>query len=96
MSSRTLNVSFQIPLIGAAFYFAIGILYHYWDSDVFSWSDPILYVTMAFWPIFVLGWFLVAIAGCLMAAFVITWLMDLRKEQARKRRIANASTLPKP
>jgi len=58
---------------GTLVYLGLGILYHLITSDIsFTWADPWLYVTMAIWPVFLLGWFLllVAIVFCLFVGFV--------------------------
>lgn len=45
-------------ITAAAMYFALGLLSYMMIGDfaVFAWTDPWLYVYMAFWP-FIWGWY---------------------------------------
>ncbi len=60
---NTLTIRFGST--GLVVYLGLGILYHLISSDIpFTWADPWLYITMAIWPVFLLGWFLLAFAIC--------------------------------
>jgi hypothetical protein len=80
------TITVNLGLVGTCVYLAIGILYHLITGDgPFEWSDPWLYVTMAIWPIFLLGWLI-----ALILAAVALWVgyyyffEDLPKKRRRK------------
>ena len=82
MSSSNLNVNFRFPLIGAAFYFALGLIYHLVTGpDEFSWSNPWVYIDMAFWPFFLLGWIIVLVLAMLALCFAGFWVSDTWKNR---------------
>jgi hypothetical protein len=60
---NTLTIRFGST--GLLVYLGLGILYHLISSDIpFSWADPWLYITMAIWPVFIIGWILAIFFVC--------------------------------
>ena len=91
--SESKSITINFGLTGLFVYLAIGILYHLITGDgPFAWSDPWLYVTMAMWPFFLLGWIILAVI--VVAIVFVTWWWfaeerpraKLREEQRKQRR----------
>jgi heme/copper-type cytochrome/quinol oxidase subunit 2 len=86
------SITVNFGLTGLFVYLGIGILYHLITGDgPFMWSDPWLYVTMAIWPIFLLGWIILVIITIVVIFITIWWFTEerpraKRREEQRKQR----------
>jgi len=79
------EVTIKFGSVGFVIWLGIGILYHLLTSDIpFSWADPWLYVTMALWPIFLLGWILLAFVIFLVGLVGIWYYQTVRDEKRRR------------
>lgn len=82
------SITINFGLTGLFAYLGIGILYHLITGDgPFAWTDPWLYVTMAIWPFFLLGWVILAII-VIIILFVIAWYF--MEERPRAKRLEEA------
>lgn len=78
------SITVNFGLTGLFVYLGIGILYHLITGDgPFMWSDPWLYVTMAIWPIFALGWVILVIIVVFLVVSLL-WYLDDHKDQKRR------------
>jgi len=86
------SITINFGLTGLFVYLGLGILYHLATGDgPFLWSDPWLYVTMAIWPIFLLGWIILAIIVIVIGFVTLWWFYEerpkaKRREEQRKQR----------
>jgi membrane protein implicated in regulation of membrane protease activity len=79
------SITVNFGLTGLFVYLGIGILYHLITGDgPFMWSDPWLYVTMAIWPIFALGWVILVVV-IVVVAFIILWWFYEERPKAKRR-----------
>ena len=79
------SITVNLGLTGTFMYLAIGILYHLISGDgPFMWSDPWLYVTMAFWPIFLLGWIILVIIVVVVIFVILWWFLEERPKAKRR------------
>jgi len=79
------SITINFGWISALIYLGIGILYHLITGDgPFMWSDPWLYVTMAIWPIFLLGWIILVVI-VVVAIFIALWWFYEERPKAKRR-----------
>lgn len=76
------TITIRFGSTGLIIWLGLGILYHLITSDIpFSWGDPWLYVTMAIWPVFIFGWFILLF----IIGFVLWVGLQYYDEKAKKR-----------
>lgn len=82
------TINFKIGLIGGLIYLAIGLLWHLvtGDYEVFSWANPWLYVDALLWPLWLLGWVILAIIAIIAIIFVCVTISDWHDDRERKRK----------
>ena len=75
--SEEKSVTINLGITGAFVYLACGMAYHLITSDdVFAWSNPWLYIDMALWPFWLLGWVIALIAIVLAVIFGGAYFRD--------------------
>ncbi len=88
--AKTVELNFKLGVVGSGIYLAVGILYHmiFGDYEVFSWTDPWLFVGMFLWPFLLFFRFLVVAIIVGVVGFTAWYLFVERPEERKKKRLA--------
>lgn len=78
--------------VGLTVYLAIGILSYLWfgEYEVFTWTDPWLYVYVGLWPFLLIFWGGLIVIGIVAVIALCAVLLDSYEKRKRRREMADA------
>lgn len=87
-AAPNVEITFRVGFLAAAIYLAIGLLWHLMtgDYEVFSWTNPWLYVDTLLWPLWLAGWVILGIIAIIVIVAVCVGVSDLWDDHKRRQR----------
>ena len=90
------RVSPEYGILGLLVYLAIGLLYHLWGLETFSWTEPMLFVHLVLWPLFLVFDVLLFIIAIVAIAVMFFAFSDFSTTRGRSKRPLHGGYQPDP